>query len=40
VGLPVALAARGAQELQRAIQIVAGVGSVALGIWMLAGPAA
>jgi hypothetical protein len=40
VGLPVALAARGAQELQRAIQVVAGVGSVALGIWMLAGPAA
>ncbi len=40
VGLPVALATRGAHELQRVIQIVAGIGSAALGIWMLAGPAA
>jgi len=39
VGLPVALAAGGARRLQTAIQIVAGIGSVALGIWMLAGPA-
>jgi high-affinity nickel permease len=40
MGLPVALAARGARELQSAIQVVAGVGSLALGAWMLAGPAA
>ena len=40
VGLPVALAAPGAQRLQGAIQVVAGVGSAALGIWMLAGPIA
>ncbi len=40
VGLPLALAAPGAHRLQAAIQIVAGVGSAALGIWMLAGPAA
>ena len=40
VGLPVALAAEGAHRLQTAIQIVAGIGSVALGIWMLAGPVA
>jgi hypothetical protein len=39
VGLPVALAAPGAHRLQRVIQIVAGIGSSALGIWMLAGPA-
>ncbi|MCI0583589.1 MAG: urease accessory protein UreH, partial [Chloroflexi bacterium] len=38
VGLPVALAAAGAQRLQTAIQVVAGIGSAALGIWMLAGP--
>jgi high-affinity nickel permease len=40
VGLPVALLAPGAHRLQAAIQVVAGVGSAALGIWMLAGPAA
>jgi high-affinity nickel permease len=40
VGLPVALAAPGAHRLQAAIQVIAGVGSAALGIWMLAGPAA
>ena len=40
VGLPVALAAPGAHRLQAAIQVVAGVGSTGLGIWMLAGPAA
>jgi hypothetical protein len=40
VGLPLALAAPGAHRLQASIQIVAGVGSAALGIWMLAGPAA
>ena len=40
VGLPVALAAPGAHRLQAAIQVVAGVGSAVLGIWMLAGPAA
>jgi len=36
----VALAAPGAHRLQAAIQVVAGVGSAGLGIWMLAGPAA
>ena len=40
VGLPVALAAAGAHRLQVAIQVIAGGGSAALGIWMLAGPAA
>ncbi|MGH7357293.1 MAG: hypothetical protein ACREJR_00590, partial [Candidatus Rokuibacteriota bacterium] len=40
VGLPVALAAPGAHRLQAAIQVIAGVGSVGLGLWMLAGPAA
>ena len=40
VGLPVALAAPGAHRFQAAIQVVAGVGSAALGIWMLVGPAA
>jgi len=40
VGLPLALAAPGAHRLQAAIQVVAGVGSAALGVWMLAGPAA
>jgi high-affinity nickel-transport protein len=40
VGLPVALVAGGAHRLQRAIQVVAGIGSVALGAWILAGPAA
>ena len=39
VGLPVALAAHGAQRLQTTIQVVAGIGSAALGLWMLAGPA-
>ena len=39
VGLPVALAANGALRLQTAIQVVAGIGSAALGFWMLAGPA-
>ena len=39
VGLPVALAAHGAHRLQTAIQVVAGIGSAALGVWMLAGPA-
>ena len=39
VGLPLALAAPGAHRLQAAIQVVAGVGSTALGVWMLAGPA-
>jgi high-affinity nickel permease len=39
VGLPVALAAHGAHQLQTAIQVVAGIGSAALGVWMLAGPA-
>ena len=39
VGLPLALAAPRAHRLQAAIQIVAGVGSAALGVWMLAGPA-
>jgi high-affinity nickel-transport protein len=39
VGLPVALATAQAHSLQRAIQVVAGVGSTALGLWMLAGPA-
>jgi high-affinity nickel permease len=38
VGLPVALAAHGAHRLQTAIQVVAGIGSAALGVWMLAGP--
>ena len=40
IGLPVALLAPGAHRLQAAIQVVAGVGSAALGIWMLAGPGA
>lgn len=40
VGLPVALAANGGRRVETAIQVLAGVGSVALGIWMLAGPAA
>ncbi len=40
VGLPVAMAAPGSHRLQAAIQVIAGVGSAALGIWMLAGPAA
>jgi len=40
LGLPMALAAPGARRLQAAIQVVAGVGSAALGIWMLVGPAA
>jgi hypothetical protein len=40
VGLQVALAASGAQRFQAAIQVVAGLGSARLGIWMLAGPAA
>src|SRR5262249_28573901 len=40
LGIPMALAAPGAHRLQAAIQVVAGVGSAALGIWMLAGPAA
>jgi high-affinity nickel permease len=39
VGLPVALAAHGAHRLQTAIQVVAGIGSAALGVWILAGPA-
>jgi high-affinity nickel permease len=39
VGLPVALAADRTRWLQTAIQVVAGLGSVVLGIWMLAGPA-
>jgi high-affinity nickel permease len=39
VGLPLALAAHGAHRLQTAIQVVAGIGSAALGVWMLAGPA-
>jgi len=38
VGLPVALAAPGAHRLQALIQVVAGLGSATLGIWMLAGP--
>jgi high-affinity nickel permease len=40
VGLPVALAASEAHRLQAAIQGIAGIGSAALGLWMLAGPAA
>ncbi|HEX2500011.1 MAG TPA: urease accessory protein UreH [Methylomirabilota bacterium] len=40
VGLPVALLAPGAHRLRAAIQVVAGAGSAALGIWMLAGPPA
>jgi high-affinity nickel permease len=40
VGLPVALLAPGAHRLRTAIQVVAGAGSAALGIWMLAGPPA
>ena len=40
VGLPVALAPSGAHRLQAVIQAVAGIGSAALGMWMLAGPAA
>src|SRR5262245_32291543 len=40
VGLPVALAVEGAHRLQTAIQVAAGVGSAALGIWILAGPPA
>jgi hypothetical protein len=40
VGLPVALATSEAPRLQAAIQGIAGIGSVALGLWMLAGPAA
>jgi high-affinity nickel-transport protein len=40
VGLPVALAAGGAHQLQRALQVLAGLGSVALGTCMLVGPAA
>jgi high-affinity nickel permease len=39
VGLPLALAAPGAHRLQTAIQVIAGVGSAALGVFMLAGPA-
>jgi len=39
VGLPLALAAHGARRLQTAVQVIAGIGSTALGIWMLAGPA-
>ena len=38
VGLPVALAMDGARRVETAIQVLAGIGSVALGIWMLAGP--
>ncbi len=40
IGLPTALLAPRAHRLQAAIQVVAGVGSAALGIWMLAGPGA
>jgi high-affinity nickel-transport protein len=40
VGLPVALAIEGAHRIETAIQVLAGIGSAALGIWMLAGPAA
>jgi high-affinity nickel-transport protein len=40
VGLPVALAANGERRVETAIQVLAGLGSVVLGIWMLAGPAA
>ena len=40
VGLPVALAMDGARRVETAVQVLAGVGSVALGIWMLAGPSA
>jgi high-affinity nickel permease len=40
VGLPVALMAPRAHRLQAAIQVVVGLGSAALGIWMLAGPPA
>ena len=40
VGLPVALAMEGARRIETAIQVLAGIGSAALGIWMLAGPAA
>jgi high-affinity nickel permease len=40
VGLPVALAMEGAHRVETAIQALAGVGSVALGVWILAGPAA
>jgi high-affinity nickel-transport protein len=39
VGLPMALAAHGAHRLRTAIQLVAGAGSAALGVWMLVGPA-
>jgi high-affinity nickel permease len=39
IGLPVALAAPGAHRLQAAIQVIAGVGSAVLGVWMLTGPA-
>jgi hypothetical protein len=40
VGLPLTLVAHRARGLQTAFQVAAGIGSVALGIWMLAGPAA
>jgi high-affinity nickel permease len=40
VGLPVALAMDGARRVETAVQALAGIGSVALGIWMLAGPSA
>jgi high-affinity nickel-transport protein len=39
VGLPIALASGGTHRLQTALQLVAGIGSAGLGIWMLAGPA-
>ena len=40
VGLPVALAIDGARRVETSVQALAGIGSVALGIWMLAGPSA
>jgi hypothetical protein len=38
VGLPLSLAARQGQRLQTAFQVVAGLGSAILGVYMLAGP--
>jgi hypothetical protein len=39
VGLPFALATQRAEGLRTALQVGAGLASVALGVWMLAGPA-
>lgn len=37
VGLPMAMAARQGARVQLALQVAAGLGSAALGVWMLAG---